>query len=140
MAHNNTYGFEVVSAEAYANMTAAWSGLNGCRDLVEQCRALGHELDPDFLGSNLDVNLACYEAFVVCYKNVAQGSYDRSPFDMAHTIPDPFPHSCLIGFFSRAWVQQHLGVPLNFTANSNLVSNNFFATGDFVRFEGLRQY
>lgn len=138
MAYNNTYDFQAVSFDVYQDMKDSWTMPGGCRDLVEQCRTLGNDLDPDFYGTDHQVNAACIHAFGFCFGTVAQDPGNRSVFDIAHTNPDPFPYSYLIGFFNRAWVQQHLGVPVNFTGSSNSVFDNFFITGDFVRYEGLK--
>jgi len=53
--------------------------------------------------------------------------------------PDPFPPSYLIGFFNQHWVQQALGVPVNFTDASFIVDNVFIqVTGDAIRAPGMK--
>ena len=63
-AYNNTYGVEVVSAQAYENMTAA---LPECRTKLANCRKIANELDPDENGRNLEVNAVCTEAYGFCF-------------------------------------------------------------------------
>ncbi len=50
----------------------------------------------------------------------------RSDFDMAHMKPDPFPPYYLAGYLNQDWVQKELGVPVNYTEDSNLVANVSF--------------
>lgn len=58
---------------------------------------------------------------------------------MAHLLPDPYPYNYLIGFFNQEWVQQELGVPVNFTWNSPISAADFLYTGgDFVRRTGMK--
>lgn len=53
---------------------------------------------------------------------------------MTEFLPTTFPTDYNSAFFSRPWVQDALGVPVNFTLSSNTVVNLFFgATGDPMR-------
>ena len=58
----------------------------------------------------------------------------RSAFDISHILPDPFPSGNISTYFNQRWIQEALGVPLNFSAFSNAVSETWFAgplaTGD----------
>lgn len=57
----------------------------------------------------------------------------RSAFDITLPTPATYPPAYTIAFYNQRWVQQALGVPVNFTLNSNAVVNNFFGvTGDPV--------
>jgi Serine carboxypeptidase len=75
MAVNNTYALEAippsVAEEAATNHTKS----GGCRDLIQQCRALGEQGDPQQLGSNATVNEACAGATQFCATFVL-GAYD----------------------------------------------------------------
>lgn len=58
---------------------------------------------------------------------------------MAQLNPATYPPPYDSGFLNRAWVQQALGVPLNYTASATVVTANFFArTGDPAR-QGIEQ-
>lgn len=58
---------------------------------------------------------------------------------MSEAMPPAFPTSYTAGYMQQAWVQEALGVPLDFTATSTPVSNNYlFTTGDACRFEGMK--
>lgn len=53
---------------------------------------------------------------------------------MAHQVQDPFPAWRTAGFLNQAWVQQALGVPLNFTATSPVADQVYTSVvGDAIR-------
>lgn len=51
---------------------------------------------------------------------------------MAHLLANPWPLNYPVAFFNQHWVQKDLGVPVNFTDDSNIVTNTFESSGDFV--------
>jgi len=57
----------------------------------------------------------------------------RNPFDIGHTLPDPFPPPFAQGYLNNAWVQAALGARVNFTDTSPVVNHAFFATADNLR-------
>jgi len=61
---------------------------------------------------------------------------------MAQPLPFVFPYEYTSVFLNQPWVQQELGVPLNFTASSTLsVQLLFAATGDpMIRTKGDIEY
>lgn len=71
LAYNNTYGVQFIPEAAYEDSLANYTKSGGCRDLINQCRALGDEGDPDWSGSNETVNAACQEATTYCEINVS---------------------------------------------------------------------
>lgn len=57
----------------------------------------------------------------------------RSAFDITLPSPAAFPPAYSLAYFNQRWVQEALGVPVNFTLSANSVVNNFFSgTGDPV--------
>lgn len=57
----------------------------------------------------------------------------RSAFDITLPSPAAFPPAYSLAYFNQRWVQEALGVPINFTLSANSVVNNFFSgTGDPV--------
>jgi hypothetical protein len=56
-----------------------------------------------------------------------------SYYDFAAPATSSFPHEYFVGFLSQRWVQEALGVPLNFTEASGSVYDAFNAVGDTVR-------
>lgn len=67
-AHNNTYGVQVFSDELYAAVTEGITAPEtGCYSLIDQCRALAEEGDPEGFGRNATVNSACSVATKHCF-------------------------------------------------------------------------
>lgn len=142
VVHSMTFGDTLTAHVRYIDALHNFTKPGGCRDLILQCRELGDAFDPDELALNSTVNQVCEEATVYCYTYVA-GAYNaysnRSVFDMAHLLPDNQPPVYTTGWANRAWVQEELGVMVNFTADSNLVSTLFTGiTGDAFRRAGLK--
>ncbi|KAG6358818.1 hypothetical protein INS49_012337 [Diaporthe citri] len=107
-AMNNTYGIKAIPEEAYS---MAMGNLSTAYGLIDQCRAAVSELDPEGTGAVNQVNEACMAALQLGFGEI-QGAYTE---------------------LSNRWVQEALGVPVNFTLSANAVVNNFFgATGDPV--------
>jgi hypothetical protein len=67
---NNTYGIELYSETMYDSAMQNFTKPGGCRDLIQQCRALADIGDPDYVGNNNTVNEACELAQIDCYTNV----------------------------------------------------------------------
>ncbi|WAO88845.1 Hypothetical protein NCS54_00620700 [Fusarium falciforme] len=133
--HNNTYGIQVLSEDVYEElMTNIVAPDEGCYALIDRCRALVSEGDPERFGTNETVNEACVEATNMCF-GVIQGAYgelsDRSPFDVTVSNVTVLPWHYMDNYPNQAWVQQELGVPLNFTADWGLIAKVFLGeTGD----------
>ncbi|RSL74098.1 hypothetical protein CEP53_000532 [Fusarium sp. AF-6] len=73
--HNNTYGIQVLSEEVYEELTAQIVAPDeGCYALIDRCRGLVAEGDPERFGTNETVNEACVEATNMCF-GVIQGAY-----------------------------------------------------------------
>ncbi|KAK5111187.1 hypothetical protein LTR85_012236 [Meristemomyces frigidus] len=142
MAYNNTYGLQVINKTIYELGKHDWEKSGGCRDLLLACRGLGDQYDPEQLSINATVNEVCVEAELYCSSNVL-GLYDiysnRSDFDIAAYKPDPTPQSYIIGWLNQPWVQQSLGVAVNFTADSTANQNVMLdISGDAARTAGMK--
>ncbi|KAF2113999.1 Alpha/Beta hydrolase protein [Lophiotrema nucula] len=131
-AYNNTYGFQGINETTYNTAIAADAQ---CKNLTATCRSLADSQDPQGLGNNANVNRACLTAYQYCFTNLHDGFVkDRNLFDIeAPLVPEAFPPKWAAGYLNSAPVQQDLGVPVNFTGNSLVVSTDYFLTGDFVR-------
>ncbi|KAL6354101.1 hypothetical protein LRP88_12435 [Fusarium phalaenopsidis] len=133
--HNNTYGIQVLSEEVYEELVAKIVAPDeGCYALIDRCRGLVSEGDPERFGTNGTVNEACVEATNMCF-GVIQGAYgvlsDRSPFDVTVSNVTVLPWHYMDNYLNQAWVQQELGVPLNFTTDWGLIAKVFLGeTGD----------
>ncbi|KAL1878258.1 hypothetical protein Daus18300_002176 [Diaporthe australafricana] len=130
-AMNNTYGIKSIPEEAY-NM--AMGNLSTAYDLLHQCRAAVAEFDPEGTGAVDEVNEACSTAILFGY-GVVQGVYtelsNRNAFDITLPTPGAFPPAYSMAYYNQRWVQEALGVPVNFTESADAVVNNLFSlTGD----------
>jgi len=85
MATNNTYGFKAYDDTILAYALNELNKVNGCRDMIGQCRALAQMSDPEYFGNNQTVNDLCEAAFLECFENV-QGPYLLSGV-RHHTLP-----------------------------------------------------
>ncbi|KAL4788087.1 Alpha/Beta hydrolase protein [Aspergillus varians] len=136
MAYNNTYGIEAINETQYEQALHAWSKPGGCKDLITECRSLAAEGDPHMYGNNKTVNSACQKADAYCSNNV-EGPYivssGRGYYDISHFDPDPYPPPYYLGYLSQHWVQDALGVPINFTESIDSVYMGFSGTGDYPR-------
>jgi Serine carboxypeptidase len=56
-----------------------------------------------------------------------------SYYDIAAPSTSSFPHEYFVGFLAQRWVQDALGVPLNFTESSSSVYTAFNRIGDTIR-------
>lgn len=136
IAYNNTYGIQAVNETIYNEMTAAYYGEGGCRDRINVCRNLSVEYDPSQRGLNASVNSVCQDAETFCstYIRDPYTQYSgRNYYDFATLDPDPTPPPWYEGFLNQQWVQQALGVPLNWTQSSSVVSRAFRSIGDYPR-------
>ena len=141
-ARNNTYGIEAyeqaVADEAYANFTRP----GGCKDQIEECRALTPNGYRDQFGADEAVANVCGPTFDFCWNNV-YGAYDvlsgvslvqetmlpwhddkliglqRDYFDIAHLTPTNSRLSYTMGFLTRKWVLEALGAETSYTPNGN---------------------
>ncbi|KAI1780248.1 serine carboxypeptidase [Hypoxylon cercidicola] len=136
IAYNNTYGLETVNETVYLAMVDALERPGGCRDQINDCRALAYTYDPDNIGINETVNRVCSNAESFCSSNV-RGPYleysGRNYYDYASLDPNPFPAPFYNTYLNQPHVQSALGVPLNFTQSSSAVSSTFRAIGDYPR-------
>ncbi|KAI5358161.1 Putative peptidase S10, serine carboxypeptidase, alpha/Beta hydrolase [Septoria linicola] len=143
MANNNTYDLKILPEEVYAASKEAWNTEGGCRDLILACREAGNAYAAGMHGSNEEVNQICLAASLYCATKIILEpwslSTNRSAFDISHFGPDPAPPQYASGYFNQAWVQKELGVPLNFTAISYAVQDNFLYTADAFRAEGMKK-
>ena len=137
IAYNNTYGIQAIDETTYKSALANWNEpRSGCLARILECQASEAQGDPYNYGNNQSVSDVCYQAIYICQAYV-DGLYDqvsgRNPYDFAAIDPDPFPPNYYLGYLSQAYVQAALGVPVNFTDESNPPYFAFSDTGDFAR-------
>ncbi|KAK4096183.1 alpha/beta-hydrolase [Parathielavia hyrcaniae] len=131
MAHNNTYGIQIIDQNEYE---AALARFPECERRVQACRSLARSQDPAELGHVEAVNAACSGAYYYCYGTMGHilESRGRNVYDIVQTMPESFPTRYAGGYFNSKEVQLELGVPLNMSGIALTVWNAFMQTGDFV--------
>lgn len=138
-AYNNTYG-QFMDADLYTQAMHNLTMDGGCLDQIKTCRAAVVVGDPDGHGTNDTVNSACLQATDFCFSGI-QGAFlqlepARSPFDISLLLPAVSPPEYPAAFYNQRWVQEALGVPVNFTLSSSVIPRDFFArTGDPMRYD-----
>jgi carboxypeptidase C (cathepsin A) len=108
----------------------------GCIAVIQNCRNLANIGDPGFKANNQTVNDYCALATQQCFPilQISSAYANRNPFDIAQIGPQSFPSFQDVGFFNQRWVQQGLGVPVNYTEeNPNLTTLYFAGTADPFR-------
>ncbi|KAF3760885.1 putative carboxypeptidase S1 [Cryphonectria parasitica EP155] len=131
MMFNNTYGIKVVPDEYYDELAEV---VDECYGLIQSCRDAAAELDPYGTGAVDDVNALCVNATENCFTGLEEMylSSNRSVFDLALPMPGDFPIiGTVAAFYNQRWVQEALGVPVNFTESAEASAVNMFGvTGD----------
>ena len=101
--------------------------INGCLDQITSCRANNQ--------TDLASQTLCSEAENMCRDNV-EGPYysygNRGVYDIRHPYDDPTPPEYFADYLNLGWVQNALGVNLNYTESNDDVYYAFQATGDFI--------
>ena len=136
IAWNNTYGLKTVNDTIHQQMLDAYYGPGGCQEQIANCRELASRFDVNNTGGNETVNQVCEDAETFC-SNRVRGPYleysGRNYYDFGTLDPDPFPPPFYEGYLNQPHVQAALGVPLNWTQSSSVVSAAFRGIGDYPR-------
>lgn len=73
--HHNTYGLQIFDDKTYESMIEKIEEpKTGCYALIDRCRALAKQGDPERFGNNKTVNAACMAATKLCFFDI-QGTY-----------------------------------------------------------------
>jgi carboxypeptidase C (cathepsin A) len=135
-AYNNTYGFQMINETVYKELVQQVTDPEaGCLAAIHNCRQIANVGDPQFYANNKTVNDVCALAMQQCWPllTISLAYADRDAFDIAQIDSQRFPGYQHISFFNQRWVQQGLGVPLNYTDNANLTNLYFLEDGDAFR-------
>lgn len=128
-AYNNTYDLQMINSSIYEDFNNLLDApITGCVALIQACRTLALEGDPGFYANNDTVNGVCSQIAEKCFNilTITSDYADRSVFDIAQIGTQRFPGYQHIAFFNQPWVQRSLGVPVNFTDNSNSMASQYF--------------
>ncbi|KAH9874888.1 hypothetical protein J1614_004375, partial [Plenodomus biglobosus] len=129
----NGYGVEAVNETTYNAMVAA---VPECLEKIQNCRDNATISDPENLGISATVNEICEDAETFCRANIVSpytATSGRDYYDISTKAPPPFPPPFHEGFLNRAWVQEELGVALNWTGSSPQASDAYRSIGDYPR-------
>jgi carboxypeptidase C (cathepsin A) len=129
--HDSNYSFNPISDATYHQAIASYYSSTGCLSRLQFCHAATPTPD---LGSKSSANDLCHSANTYCGKHVVHRAVSphMDLFDMGfldYQLPYPTSETYL-GYLNQAHVQEALGVPINFTANSPTVAKAFAKTGD----------
>ncbi|RBR24481.1 uncharacterized protein FIESC28_02677 [Fusarium coffeatum] len=139
-ARNNTYGHPIINETSYVRLMGLMTDpQKGCFALLRSCRAAQAQNDPQMRGIDARVNKACAAASATCLEIGFTGVDNATiynPFDISVEKPGAFPYEYEAAFFNQQWVQQELGVPLNYTRGNDAFPDVFFGgTGDPARYD-----
>jgi carboxypeptidase C (cathepsin A) len=136
MARENTYNMSLITQAEYDSVQRHLTQPDGCLERIAACRAAAPAQADDF-GQNAAANAICHEANSYCGKHITGmlSTSGRSAFDIG--FPDNVLHEPLMdtyfGYLNQRHIQEALGVPLNFSANSPVVAHAFSMSGDNVK-------
>ncbi|KAK3202465.1 hypothetical protein GRF29_161g1284583 [Pseudopithomyces chartarum] len=135
MAWNNTYGLQAYNDSRYEGVLDALYREDGCLAQIEECRNLSLAYDPTNQGYNSSVNAVCKAAETFCSEEIRDPYFDSDVnyYDISAPAAASFPPPWYAGFLNQPWVQEELGVPLNWTQSNSAVSRAFRAIGDYPR-------
>ncbi|PGH08524.1 hypothetical protein AJ80_07844 [Polytolypa hystricis UAMH7299] len=134
-ARNNTYNIEALSEEQAQASLAAFSKLGGCQDMLQRCRNLAQTKDPNGYGDVSEVDNTCFMALMACNESMISpySNFNRSNYDIAQGVLNPFPPSWHLEYLNTAAVQAAIGTPMNYTDYSATVQEALAYSGDFTR-------
>ncbi|KAJ5165647.1 Peptidase S10 serine carboxypeptidase [Penicillium coprophilum] len=136
MARANTYNISLITVAEYESVQQHLTKPHGCLEKIAACRAAAPAQADDF-GQNATANAICHEANSYCGKHIASmlSTSGISAFDIGYP-DDVLPDSLMdtyFGYLNQRHIQEALGVPLNFSANSPVVARAFSMSGDNVK-------
>lgn len=127
MVNNNTYEIKAVNDTVYIYMNFACYIYNGCLDQYSYCQYTNRTSLSDYA--------ICTEAENMCRDNVESPHCEysrRGVYDIRHPYEDPIPPNYFIEYLNQGYVQEAIGVNLNYTDANDEVYYAFQNTGDFV--------
>ena len=120
---NNTYGIKAYDDTVYDHAMFALNRPRGCLAQIENCRRTRRSSLVDYA--------ICTEADNV--EGVYYAFAGRGIYDIRHPYLDPTPPPYFIEYLNQAYVQDAIGINLNYSSDSSAdVYFAFQQTGDFV--------
>lgn len=137
-AWNNTYGLNVVNETTKHRQLYELERPGGLRDQILECQRLSEALKDPSSTTDIDpsyVDQYCFNTSTTASSILIDPYVEGAKhgwYDVTHPLADPFPRNYHVGWLTQHWVQEALGVPVNFT-NSQAVGVAFSLTGDMPR-------
>ncbi|OQO08413.1 hypothetical protein B0A48_06283 [Cryoendolithus antarcticus] len=139
-AVNNTYGIKSINDTVYNHARFALNMINGCLEQITACRAAaadgGYNASTPISSPSLPATfILCSEAQDMCRDNVEGPYYSysgRGTYDIRHPKKEPTPPNYFVDYLDQAFVQNAIGVDLNYTKANEDVTYAFQSTGDWV--------
>ncbi|KAF3482837.1 carboxypeptidase S1 [Arthroderma uncinatum] len=134
-AYNNSYGINATSSEDKNAFLENFSRAGGCRDKTIACREEIQTSDPENTGGVGVVNQKCLDALSSCLAETPNlyTKIGRSGHDITQSNLDPFPPHTYLEYLNSDQVQKSIGVSMNITDYSSIISSAFLNTADFDR-------
>ncbi|KAF7596880.1 hypothetical protein BBP40_011925 [Aspergillus hancockii] len=135
--YNNTYGLEIFNQSVYDSLMYDWTRPGGCHDQARACQEALRDCDLASLRNERKniteicgtIGLECEGGPITHYvKLIGQNGW----YDIAHPKYDPFPAHHMLGYLTQESVLKALGVPVNYTEASPVVSQKFEDSRDIV--------
>ncbi|KAJ9628173.1 hypothetical protein H2204_009433 [Knufia peltigerae] len=124
-ANNNTYGVKFLPQDIYDEAQTNLTKPGGCLDMIKQCRQAGNVGDAAYSAANATVNQICEDSFLYCSTIVSLVNelHNVSVFDVAIETPDQCNYYLPVAqYLNLPEVQSSLGLPLNWTWDSNVIT------------------
>jgi carboxypeptidase C (cathepsin A) len=139
MLVNNSYGFQAVPKLQASLTNATFYQPGGCRELINQCRAIVAVADPTNQGNVAAANNACAQAAEICQRYLSDSfvTSGRSLYDIAHKAPDSYPPRFYSTYLNTPGIQASIGTQVNYTDFNPGVYSLFYTTGDPQRITAI---
>ncbi|KAI1270502.1 Alpha/Beta hydrolase protein [Xylariaceae sp. FL1019] len=126
-AYKNTYGIKGVNESIYNYMKMNWEFPGACKDSIQYC------IQGD--RTTMDGNAVCSQADAICRGLVESPFYvvsGRNPYDIRAMYNADIPPEPWVDYLNTAYVQNALGVDINYTSTSSeQVWQGFDYSGDW---------
>lgn len=135
---NNTYDLKVINETTKHRQLYELERPGGLKEQIIECRRLSEALedpssaigiDPKYV-ENFCYNVSDHVSSILIFPYVS--GTKNGWYDVTHPLADSFPRNYHLGWLTQHWVQEALGVPVNFS-NSEAVGLAFTLHGDMPR-------
>lgn len=130
---NNTYGIQFYHQPLHDELRHNWTRPDGWKDKLQACADSLRHSPPTNETESSRLCSGLIDNFFMSIAQVYVDESGRALFDIAHPTTDPFPPPYMHGYLTQASVLAALGVPVNYTSQSQAVAKAFDDTFDPLR-------